>query len=89
MDEPLRVTYVGSPSFAHLFVRYLEKAGSRVQMPDVEERRDFGSATEAVAVAIVVWGTKEAVQATIRKFRERYPRAKIDIDDDHDRTGYL
>lgn len=87
-DQQLRVKYYGSPSHAHLFVRYLEKEGCRVAMPEVQERRDLASAIEAVAVAITVWGTKEAVQAAIRKLRERYAGGKIDIEDD-DRPGYL
>lgn len=82
--EQTRITHEGSPEFASLLVHYLEQEGASVEWTPPMERRG-GRPTEQVVVQIVAWGTIEMMRVAVRKFLEKFPRAKVRIEDDDER----
>ena len=73
-----RVTYQGNPALARALALMLEEEGARVRLRRPQagyEQRDQASMLENVASGLLVWGTAEAINTAVDKFRERFPGA--------------
>lgn len=79
----------GAP-LAGMLVQFLEEEGVRVEWsrPD-EEQRGLGADVTQVVVNLVSTGTGAAIALAVKRFRERAPQAKVDVEGEPDDGGFL
>ncbi len=87
-----RIDYVGSAPGAGLLVAQLREDGVEVEWgrehrpahrllaPD--ERRDLASDTEEHTVGMVVAGSLAAINHAVSVYKQQFPKAKVDVDED-------
>jgi hypothetical protein len=98
-DTPrIVITYKGEPACASALVQMLEQEGVQVDWTPPTERRSARDALgwltvsddiNAVLVSLVCNGTKPAIKAGVDKFRKRFPRAKVEVEDGPDDGGFF
>jgi hypothetical protein len=75
-----RVTYHGSPPFVGALAQMLREEGLDVEDYEAPmEGRSVGVG-EAVAIGLVVNGTYDALKIAVKKFREHWPKARVEIE---------
>ena len=88
MTETRRITYEGSGALARALVQMLADEGVTVDVQRGGQRgteyRDARGIAEAVLATLLATGAIESIRAGVRKFRERFPGAKVEIEDDDD-----
>jgi hypothetical protein len=84
MTETRRVTYTGPASRASFLVQLLEEEGVTVDWTPPLEKKDFGSAFEAVVVGLITTGSAAAIKAAVAAFRQHQADAKVEIEDEDD-----
>jgi hypothetical protein len=77
-DDRAQVIYEGGPAFASFLAHQLRDAGLSVSYQPPMERRDAGSALEAVRVIFEVIGDTQLIWSVVRKFKSRVPRAEVE-----------
>ena len=83
----VRITYRGGPMAVRQLVSMLEHEGVEVKWTPPEEQRDLYSAAESIVTQLVAAGLIAAIQAAVRRFLQRHPRAQVDVhveDEDDD-----
>lgn len=91
-DVTRTITYHGDAARCGALVQMLEQEGVTVQWTPPQERRGLGADINEVVVSLVSSGTLLAITAGVRKFRERFPRHKIEVDGEEARPddgGFL
>lgn len=83
MTEIRRITFEGGP-VGRALVQMLKEEGVSVTGPGRSsiEYWDAREIAEGVVTTLVATGALEAIRAGVRKVRWRFPRAKIEIEDD-------
>jgi hypothetical protein len=95
MDVKRTITCDGGLFGARALAQMLNEEGVRVvegnAPPEVERRGiDYSTDVQQVVVALVVMGAPAAIKAAVGKFRNRFPRAKVEIQaEEPDDGGFL
>jgi hypothetical protein len=87
MDVTRTVVYQGPAPYAGMLAQMLREQGVQVKYTPPEERRGLAGDLNEVIVNLISTGSAAAIGLAIKKFLERKPRAKVNVEDDDSHGG--
>jgi hypothetical protein len=84
MDETRTIRYEGHPAVASALVQALKEEGVKVNLTRSDEARAVDPVTTAIVLNLVATGVYDAMKTAVSKFRERFPDAKADIEEEEE-----